>query len=51
MSEGRGVLTAGFGGPYVCLGIILLLLWRVLVSGIAEGWDVYSWYSRLVSGW
>jgi hypothetical protein len=31
--------VAGFCGLCVCLGIFLLLYWRVFVSGIARGWD------------
>jgi hypothetical protein len=46
---GRGMGIAGFC-QRVCLGEFLLLLWRVLLSRIAGGWGVYSWYSRLFSG-
>jgi hypothetical protein len=35
--RGRDVGTAGYFGPFACLDV-LLLLWRVLLSGIAGGW-------------
>jgi hypothetical protein len=35
VSRGRDMEATGFCGPYVCLGIFLLLYWKVLVPGIA----------------
>jgi hypothetical protein len=35
---GRGMGADGFWGLCVCLVVVLLLQWRVLVSGITEGW-------------
>jgi hypothetical protein len=35
---GKGIGASGFCDPCVCLGIFLLLYWRVLMSGIAGGW-------------
>jgi hypothetical protein len=44
----RGMGTAGFCGPCVCLDVFLLLYWWVFVSGAGV---VCSWYSKLVSRW
>jgi hypothetical protein len=39
VSRGRNVETTGFWGPCLCLGLVPLLSWRVLLSGIAEDWE------------
>jgi hypothetical protein len=50
MDGERGVVWAArFCGPCECLGVLLLVSQRMLESGIAGGWVVYSWYGRLVS--
>jgi hypothetical protein len=45
MGGGRSIRATGFYGPCVCLGVFVLLE-ALLGTAI-----VYSWYSRLVSGW
>jgi hypothetical protein len=47
---GRGMGAAWFCGPFVCLGLFLLLQWRVLVSGIAGDWLVNSIWFLLSTG-
>jgi hypothetical protein len=51
VGEGSGMGAAGFCGPCMCLGVFLLLWWRVFLSRIEGARGVYGCYSRLVSGW
>jgi hypothetical protein len=46
---GRDLGDAGFCGLCACLGVLLLLQWRVLCQGFQGAWGVYSLYSKLVS--
>jgi hypothetical protein len=38
VNGGSDIGATGFCGPCVCLGVFLLLYYKVLVSGIAGGW-------------
>jgi hypothetical protein len=49
--EGRVIGAAWFCGPCVCLGVFLLCSGGCLCQGLQGAVIVYSWYSRLVSGW